>query len=236
MKNCSVDSQEVIAAYEGVHIYIDIICAISSLFFNGILTQLPESIKKCDDLAKKIELWSKPSSSDVADKIEGAPEAEGAPACSTVSADKKGGAPAWVHLAVIIDVAVFALSAMTSIAGLLALLRMSGYSSIASFASFLEKWHYDKVAGVCAGLANLIFTYASAAKDQGLAWEKLAAKTGFVTSNKEGYLLLSGDDGRPTDSLTSSEDSTQPWRHSRFFSCSKQQEVLDEESCCPQLF
>ncbi len=227
MKNCGVDSQEVIASYEGFHIYIDIICAISSLFFNGILTQLPESIKKCDDLAKKFEKW-----------------ADSSEQSSSVSVSKKEVTPAWIHVANVIDICVFALSAMTSIAGLLVLFKMSRCSSIVSFASFLEKWHYDKVAGVCAGLANLIFTYASAASGQMGAWEALGTKVSEIiagparsVSAESQQPLLQDDqsndtDGEFTDSLSSDQAVAEQIIYPRFFSSSKQSDENKELHYC----
>ena len=229
MKNCSVDSQEVIASYEGFHIYIDIICAISSLFFNGILTQLPESIKKCDDLAKKIEKWVDSSEQS-----------------SSVSVSKKEVTPAWIHVANVIDISVFALSAMTSIAGLLVLLIESNYSFIVPLAVFLQKMHYAEIAGICAGVANLIFTYAAAAPGQMGACRALGAKVSEIIAGPASSVsdecqqpLLEGHqegakDSELTDSLSSDCSPLTVDPHSTFFSGSEQNES-NKKSCCAWL-
>ncbi len=199
-----VDSQSSLTAYNSIRFYIDVVCVISSLFLNGILTQLPESIKKCDDLAKKIEKWADPSDQ-----------------TSSPSVSKEV-IPVWIHAANVIDICVFALSAMTSIAGLLMLLMESGCSFIVPVVAFLQKMHYAEVAGVCAGVANLIFTYAASAPGQMDAWKLLSPV-------KEGYEpLLQGE----TCERGGHSSLNQP---SSFFGFSISKDGSDG-SCCPKFF
>lgn len=153
MTDIGLDSHPVLKEYEELHTYIDIFCAIASLFFNGILTQMRESINKCDDLAIRFENWMDGKKSE----------------------PRTDDTPIMIHIANIIDIIVFGLSARGAIQGLLKMaIDNDQYPTLKATALVLIKHGYPEVAGSFCALSNLIFTYAASAPKQMHAWNRLS--------------------------------------------------------------
>ena len=60
MRDFNIKDNALIEAYDYLRFTIDLVCVISSLSYNGLLTQYIESCNKCDAIAKRFEHWIAP--------------------------------------------------------------------------------------------------------------------------------------------------------------------------------
>lgn len=171
MRDFGTNSDAFISFYEKkLRFYIDFGCVISSLSYNGLLTQFIESCNKLDVFAKKIENWIEPPKETDA---------------LTLVSPSKEKTPWWVHVANIGDILVFTMSAEASINTLIEKnLANSFIPGLSLLRGFLIFMHYALIGGITAGLANFIFTYAAAAPGQMEAWGKLSNSAKSSTAYK----------------------------------------------------
>lgn len=184
------NSEVLLDGYDAAHPYVDLLCAISSLLFNGILTQMRESINKFNSFAIKLEQYidtingdhhqgNVNTGSDLGEQLLSSPRENDQSNQQSVSIsglidmlhtlyNRHSSTPWWIHIAIIIDVMVFGLSARAAIAGLLKLSVIKHSALARSLPDY-----YPELAGAGAAISNFIFTYSVAPSDQGKAWAML---------------------------------------------------------------